>query len=173
MIPLTTAEPLKAIRPFIHSFTHSVVHRITTQPQHRGLVMAADANAANHGLPLNSTEVPVPVPVYTIIQADGLYPVSNVHSRAFFVSNGQIQDDTVEQQIFTTSPTHVYKLDYFQTGLFPSGTAVSKPWSTIPQQVRDRVDGIMVLKMAFTAQDLALFPRLKVYVDAGPVPLAA
>jgi len=56
----------------------------------------------------------------------------------------------------------VYQLDYQQTGLFPSGTPVSKPWSAIPQRVRDRVDGIMVLKMAFAAQDVALFPRLKV-----------
>jgi C-terminal binding protein len=30
------------------------------------------------------------------------------------------------------------------------------------KDIRDQVDGIMVLKIGFTEQDLALFPRLKV-----------
>lgn len=68
----------------------------------------------------------------------------------------------IEQEIFTQNPTHPYKVKYLQTGLFPTGTSKPKPWATIAKDVRDQVDGIMVLKMAFTAQDLALFPRLKV-----------
>jgi C-terminal binding protein len=36
-----------------------------------------------------------------------------------------------------------------------------KPWAEIPKELRDRVDALMVLKMAFTAQDLELFPKLK------------
>jgi len=55
-----------------------------------------------------------------------------------------------------------YKINYFQTDLFPVGKHVIKPWSSIPQDVRERVDGIMVLKIGFTEEDLALFPRLKV-----------
>jgi C-terminal binding protein len=51
---------------------------------------------------------------------------------------------------------------YLQTGLFPTGAPLPKPWSTIPQELREQVDGIMVLKMGFTAADVALFPRLKV-----------
>ncbi|KAF2094217.1 C-terminal binding protein [Rhizodiscina lignyota] len=90
------------------------------------------------------------VPTYTIIQADGLY-----------------SDDVVEQEIFNAKPTHKYKLDYLSTNLYPAGTPIIKPWSAIPQDVRDRVDGIMVLKIGFTEEDLALFPRLKVIVRMG------
>jgi C-terminal binding protein len=68
----------------------------------------------------------------------------------------------VENQIFTEKPTHPYNIKYLQTGLFPTGTPTPKPWSTIPQELRDQVDGIMVLKMRFTAADVDLFPKLKV-----------
>ncbi|OCT52578.1 C-terminal-binding protein 1 [Cladophialophora carrionii] len=90
------------------------------------------------------------IPTYTIIQADGLYP-----------------DDILETKIFTENPPHAYKVKYLQTGLFPTGTPLPKPWSTIPQELREQVDGIMVLKMGFTAADVALFPRLKVIVRMG------
>ncbi len=46
--------------------------------------------------------------------------------------------------------------------LFPTGVPTPKPWSDIPQELRDQVDGILTLKMTFTEQDVALFPRLKV-----------
>ncbi|KIX92499.1 uncharacterized protein Z520_11819 [Fonsecaea multimorphosa CBS 102226] len=99
-------------------------------------------------VPIQTTEAEVPT--YTIIQADGIYP-----------------DDAVEQAIFTANPPHPYKLNYVSTGLFPTGAPLPKPWSAIPKDLRDRVDGIMVLKMGFTAQDVELFPRLKVIVRMG------
>ncbi|EXJ76612.1 uncharacterized protein A1O5_01120 [Cladophialophora psammophila CBS 110553] len=92
-------------------------------------------------IPIQTTEVPT----YTIIQADGVYP-----------------DDVVEQEIFTANPPHPYKLNYVSTHLFPTGTPLPKPWSSIPKDLRDQVDGIMVLKMGFTAEDVELFPKLKV-----------
>lgn len=85
------------------------------------------------------------MPTYTIIQADGLYP-----------------DEVVEQEIFTKDPTHKYNLNYSQTYLWPPGTPTNKPWSAIPANLREKVDGIMVLKMAFTKEDAELFPNLKV-----------
>ncbi|KIW37645.1 uncharacterized protein PV06_10285 [Exophiala oligosperma] len=90
------------------------------------------------------------IPTYTIIQADGLYP-----------------DDVVEQDIFNETPTHDYNLRYVQTDLWPPGTVEAKPWSAVDKALRDEVDGIMVLKMRFTAEDLALFPKLKVIVRMG------
>lgn len=56
-------------------------------------------------------------------------------------------------------------MGYVQTDLAPTGTSIRKPWSTIDKSLRDKVDGIMVLKLSFTAADLELFPRLKVYVN--------
>lgn len=47
-----------------------------------------------------------------------------------------------------------------------------KAWSTIPEDLRNKVDGILDLKMPFTAEDLALFPKLKVLVVTLP-PLPA
>ncbi|KAK4624599.1 hypothetical protein CLAFUW4_05793 [Fulvia fulva] len=87
------------------------------------------------------------VPTYTLIQADGLYP-----------------DDTVEQEIFAPRPGQNYKLEFISTGLWPTGTSelAKKPWSAIPEDVRNRIDGIMVLKIGFTEQDVELFPKLKV-----------
>jgi C-terminal binding protein len=73
-----------------------------------------------------------------------------------------VQNDDLENQIFAENPTHKYKINYLQTGLFPTGTQSPKPWSAIPQELRDRVDAIMTLKMSFTAADVKLFPKLKV-----------
>ncbi|CAK1365112.1 C-terminal-binding protein [Cercospora beticola] len=90
------------------------------------------------------------IPTFTIIQADGLYP-----------------DDSVEQQIFAPRPGQNYKLDFVSTGLWPTGTPQSKPWSAIPEELRNRIDGIMVLKIGFTESDVELFPKLKVIVRMG------
>lgn len=90
------------------------------------------------------------VPTFTIIQADGLYP-----------------DDIVEQQIFAPRPGQNYKVDFVSTGLWPTGTPRSKPWSAIPEELRNRIDGIMVLKIGFTESDVELFPKLKVIVRMG------
>lgn len=84
-------------------------------------------------------------PTYTICQADGLYP-----------------DDTVEQQIFAPQEGQTYNLEYFQANLWPSQALEPKPWSAIPEDVRQRIHGILVLKMPFTREDVALFPKLKV-----------
>jgi C-terminal binding protein len=84
-------------------------------------------------------------PTYTIIQADGIYP-----------------DDELEKNLFAPRPGQNYKLNYIQTGLYPSMAKTMKPWSDIPEELRNQVDGIEVLKMPFTADDVKLFPRLKV-----------
>ena len=81
----------------------------------------------------------------TIIQADGLYP-----------------DDELEKTLFAPRPGQKYKLNYVQSNLWPTGVPERKPWSDIPEELRNQVDGIEVLKMPFTEQDLSLFPRLKV-----------
>lgn len=91
-----------------------------------------------------------PVPHYTIIQADGLYP-----------------DEKFERQLFAPRESQAYTVEYLQTGLFPTGVPDSRPWSDIPKELRDRVDGILTLKMYFTAEDIALFPKLKVIVRMG------
>jgi C-terminal binding protein len=85
------------------------------------------------------------IPTYTIIQADGLYP-----------------DDEYEKNLFAPQPGQKYKLNYLQVHLYPVGASAPKPWRAIPKEIRDQVDGIEVLKMGFTAEDVELFPRLKV-----------
>ncbi|KJY01861.1 3-phosphoglycerate dehydrogenase like protein [Zymoseptoria brevis] len=90
------------------------------------------------------------IPTYTIIQADGLY-----------------RDDEVEQAIFAPSASQNYTFEYLQTHLWPDGASERKPWSDVPEDIRTRVNGIEVLKMGFTAQDLELFPNLKVIVRMG------
>ncbi len=90
------------------------------------------------------------IPTYTIIQADGLYP-----------------DDNLEKELFAPRAGQNYKLKYVQTNLYPSMATDMKPWSTIPEELRNQVDGIEVLKMPFTAADVDLFPRLKVIVRMG------
>jgi len=100
---------------------------------------------------------------FTIIQADGLYPVGPLSTCAFSsLRLGGPQDDVVEQQIFKPRGSQQYKLNYHQTSLWPTGIPKQKPWSDVDKALRDQVDGIMVLKMGFTADDLALFPKLKV-----------
>ena len=102
---------------------------------------------------------------YTIIQADGLYPVSTFTLFKIFVeitkSDYDSKDDDFETKFFNENPTHDYNLEYIQTYLWPPGTPDAKTWSTIPKDLRDRVDGIMVLKMGFTAEDVGLFPKLR------------
>lgn len=73
-----------------------------------------------------------------------------------------LKDDVVEQKIFAPQPGQNYKLEFVSTGLWPTGTAESKPWSAIPEDLRKRINGIMVLKIGFTESDVALFPNLKV-----------
>lgn len=72
------------------------------------------------------------------------------------------QDDTVEQEIFAPRADQSYKLEFVSTGLWPTGTPESKPWSAIPEDLRNRIHGIMVLKIGFKESDVDLFPNLKV-----------
>jgi C-terminal binding protein len=81
----------------------------------------------------------------TIIQADGLYP-----------------DDELENKLFAPRPGQTYNVNYVQTKLYPSMATEMRPWSDIPEDLRNQIDGIEVLKMPFTAEDVKLFPRLKV-----------
>ncbi len=84
-------------------------------------------------------------PTYTICHADGLY-----------------EDDEVEQRIFAPSPGQSYSVEYFSANLWPSQALEPKPWSDIPEHVRNKINGITVLKLPFTKNDGALFPNLKV-----------
>ena len=84
-------------------------------------------------------------PTYTIIQADGLYP-----------------DDDFEKQMFAPRYGQKYHVNYLQVNLYAVGTSTPKPWSSISEDIRNQVDGIEVLKIGFTAEDVELFPRLKV-----------
>lgn len=77
-------------------------------------------------------------------------------------TDAAMQDDTVEQRLFNENPSHDYTVEYVQDALWPTGTTNAKPWTAMDKALRDRVDGIMVLKMSFTAEDVALFPNLKV-----------
>lgn len=72
----------------------------------------------------------------------------------------------IEQEIFkSTDTSKPFKVNYLQTNLSPAGVPIYKPWSTIDKSIRDKVDGITILKPDFTAADLELFPRLKVSVN--------
>lgn len=86
------------------------------------------------------------IPTYTIIQADGLYP----------------GDDTYENELFAPREGQNYKVNYQQVNLYPVGARAPKPWSDVPKELREKVDGIEVLKMGFTGEDLELYPNLKV-----------
>ncbi|KAE9579230.1 hypothetical protein CGMCC3_g4714 [Colletotrichum fructicola] len=88
-------------------------------------------------------------PTYTILHADGLYP-----------------DDNLEQEILR-SKDQSYTVNYHQGHLSPAGVPTYKPWSTIDKSLRDKVDGISILKPDFTAADLELFPNLKLLVRMG------
>ena len=85
------------------------------------------------------------VPTFTIVQADGLFP-----------------DDAVEHELFAPKPGQNYKIDYRQVNLWPSQSEEPQPWSSLSKDLRDKVDGITVLKLYFTEQDVELFPNLKV-----------
>ncbi|KAK5131498.1 hypothetical protein LTR08_000892 [Meristemomyces frigidus] len=90
------------------------------------------------------------IPTYTILEADGQHP-----------------EDILEDRIFNDSPTHLYKVRFLRTALAPVGTAYLKPWTDIPKDVRDEVDGLMILKLYLTEQDVELFPKLKVVIRMG------
>ena len=110
-----------------------------------------------------TSATPTSKATYTIIQADGLYPVSDPPSLlTISCSPWPTKDEELEKQIFKPNSSQDYVLNYQQTYLWPTGTPTRKPWSDIDKTLRDQVDGIMVLKMGFTAADLELFPRLKV-----------
>lgn len=83
--------------------------------------------------------------------------------------NAWDSDSTVEDVVFNESPTHSYKVRFIRTALAPVGTAYLKPWTDIPKEIRDEVQGLMILKLYLTAEDVELFPNLKVYVMSLPL----
>ncbi|KAK6430826.1 hypothetical protein LTR95_013018 [Oleoguttula sp. CCFEE 5521] len=88
---------------------------------------------------------------HVVVQVDGLYP-----------------DDALEQSLFAPHPgDNPYDLEYHQLDLWPTGVDLPKPWSSIPEELRQRTHGILTLKMRMTAEDVALFPNLKVIVRMG------
>ncbi|KAK5710698.1 hypothetical protein LTR15_012854 [Elasticomyces elasticus] len=89
-------------------------------------------------------------PVYTILEADGQYP-----------------DQQLEEKLFNDDPTHPYKVRFLRSTLAPSETDVRLPWTDVPKDIRDEVDGLMILKLRLGEEDLKLFPRLKVVVRMG------
>jgi C-terminal binding protein len=90
------------------------------------------------------------LPTYTIVEADGQHP-----------------DSALEDRIFNSDPTHQYKVRFIRTALSPSNTATRKPWTDIPKELRGEINGLMILKLHLTAEDLELFPELKVVVRMG------
>ena len=72
------------------------------------------------------------------------------------------KDDTAEQELFAKSTLHEHDVEYLQMDLFPAGQVAPKPWSAIPELIRNRVNGIMLLKLWMTEEDIKLFPNLKV-----------
>lgn len=85
------------------------------------------------------------IPTYTILEADG-----------------QHADSLVEDRIFNDDPSHQYRVRFLRGTLAPTGTQYLKPWAELPKEIRDEVDGLMILKLYLTAEDILLFPKLKV-----------
>ncbi|KAK3117750.1 hypothetical protein LTR53_000560 [Teratosphaeriaceae sp. CCFEE 6253] len=90
------------------------------------------------------------IPTYTILEADGQHP-----------------DHHLEDQIFNEDPTHAYKVHFVRSALAPSGTDVRRPWTDIPEKIRDEVNGLMILKLRIDDAVLQLFPKLKVVIRMG------
>ncbi|KAK0257604.1 hypothetical protein LTR91_020536 [Friedmanniomyces endolithicus] len=60
-------------------------------------------------------------------------------------ADGQYPEQDLEDQIFNDDPTHAYKVRF-----------------EVPKDIRDEVDGLMILKLHLGEKDLELFPKLKV-----------
>lgn len=82
---------------------------------------------------------------YTICHGDGLY-----------------SDDDLEKELFAPKSGQNYQVNYFQANLLPTLAEDPKPWSSIPEEVRNKINGITLLRLSFTAEDVELFPNLKV-----------
>ena len=72
------------------------------------------------------------------------------------------KDDSAEQEHFAISALHNHEVEYLQMDLFPEGQAAPKPWTAIPEPIRNRTNGLMILKLRMTEDDVKLFPNLKV-----------
>jgi len=108
---------------------------------------------------------------FTVIQADGLYSVRSTLNESTTSKASRTrtltecppkQDDTVERELFAKSVHHDHEVEYLQLNLWPAGQASPEPWSSIPKDLRERVNGIMLLKLRMTEEDVKLFPRLEV-----------
>lgn len=77
-------------------------------------------------------------------------------------------DDTVEKRIFASEPFHNYDIEFLRVNLGGiNGTGEMKPLSLLPQELCDRVDGILVLRHYMTKEDVERFPKLKLVVRCG------
>lgn len=65
------------------------------------------------------------LPIYTILEADG-----------------QHDENILEEHIFNRDPTHAYKVDFIRSNLSPSNSDVRQPWTCLPKELRDRIDGL-------------------------------
>lgn len=105
--------------------------------------MVASANGTTaHAATSNSNE---DVPTYTILEADGQYP-----------------DNVLEETVFAPQPGQNYRVRFLRTALAPVGVDYLQPYTEVPKEIRDEVQGLMILKLYLTEKDLDLFPKLKV-----------
>lgn len=83
---------------------------------------------------------------FTILEADGQYTGAN----------------ELEDLIFAPATSSDYTVRFVRGSLAPVGYDTLAPWTDIPEELRNEVDGLMILKLYVTRDDLALFPNLKV-----------
>lgn len=79
-----------------------------------------------------------------ILEPEGLYP-----------------DTTIENTILATS------LSKRRFQIYQSNLGEEKPYSELPANLRDQVHGLFVFRHWFSAQDVELFPKLRVIVRMG------
>lgn len=102
------------------------------------IIFTIDASNSRSSLKMSSSSY-----AYTILEADGQY-----------------DDIDLEERLFNDDPAHPVR--FLRGALWPLGVDDCLPWTTIPKDIRDEVDGLMILKLFFTEKDLELFPKLKV-----------
>lgn len=77
-------------------------------------------------------------------------------------ADGQYTDNLLENKLFASNLPPGVKVRFIRGALAPVGFDTLSPWTDIPKDIRDQVDGLMILKVYVTREDIALFPRLKV-----------
>lgn len=77
-------------------------------------------------------------------------------------ADGQYNDNILEDQIFASERLQGCQVRFIRGALAPVGFDTLAPWTDIPEDIRNEVDGLMILKVYVTREDIALFPKLKV-----------